>query len=172
MREFIIGNMMVPTLLTCICLTIFGGVGLWHEMATTFNGVECTEGETLFVDWQPEDVMSTWTAHTPDGSGIEQDVIKLSCFDTPHQLFALLYVLPLPTFMSVLALIGIVTYFVTSSDSASHVIDVLTANGNEEPPKLQRIFWVCFVWMVYGEHDVTAISMSTIQIRSTSSNVT
>merc|ERR1712013_187190 len=25
--------------------------------------------------------------------------------------------------------------------SASHVIDVLTANGNDEPPKLQRIFW-------------------------------
>ena len=107
------------------------------------------------MDWEPEDIMSKWNATTPGGGGIEKDVIKLSCFGTAHRLFAMLYVMPLSTFMSVLALIGLVTYFVTSSDSASHVIDVLTANGNEEPPKLQRIFWVCFVLTVYGEHDDT-----------------
>merc|ERR1719495_1983428 len=96
---------------------------------------------TLGVDWEPEDVMTTWTAHTPNGDGMQKDVIMVSCFATAQRLFALLYVMPLPTFMSVLALIGIVTYFVTSSDSASHVIDCLTANGNDDPPKLQRVFW-------------------------------
>merc|ERR1719507_2003952 len=85
----------------------------------------------------------------------------LSCFDSTHRLFALLYALPLPTFMSVLALIGIVTYFVTSSDSASHVIDVLTANGNDEPPKMQRVFWalsegaVASVLLTSGENTGT-----------------
>ena len=32
-------------------------------------------------------------------------------------------------------------YFVTSSDTASLVIDCLTANGDKNPPYGQRIFW-------------------------------
>ena len=36
-----------------------------------------------------------------------------------------------------------VLYFVTSSDSGSLVIDILAANGVEEPPVVQRIFWAC-----------------------------
>merc|ERR1719189_194101 len=165
-REFIIGNMMVPTLFTCIWLTIFGGVGLWNEMATTMDGVVCPSGD-VFTDWQPEDAMSTWTAHTPGGEGLSKDTIMLSCFSGTHQLFALLYALPLPTFMSILALVGIVTYFVTSSDSASHVIDVLTANGNDEPPKMQRVFWalsegaVASVLLTSGEN--TSDSLKALQ---------
>lgn len=43
--------------------------------------------------------------------------------------------------MSVLSLIAIILYFVTSSDSGSLVIDCLSANGNPEPPIVQRVFW-------------------------------
>lgn len=35
----------------------------------------------------------------------------------------------------------IVLWFVTSSDSASFVIDMLTAGGETNPPKIQRLFW-------------------------------
>lgn len=45
------------------------------------------------------------------------------------------------TFMTVITLICIVLYFVTSSDSASYVVDIMAANGIEEPPLLQKIFW-------------------------------
>merc|ERR1719159_1002288 len=45
------------------------------------------------------------------------------------------------TFMSVIVLICIVLYFVTSSDSASFVVDIMAANGMEEPPLVQKIFW-------------------------------
>merc|ERR1712157_315037 len=45
------------------------------------------------------------------------------------------------TFMTVLVLICIVLYFVTSSDSASLVVDIMAANGMEEPPLAQKIFW-------------------------------
>merc|ERR1712178_173907 len=45
------------------------------------------------------------------------------------------------TFITVLVLICIVLYFVTSSDSASYVVDILAANGREEPPLTQKIFW-------------------------------
>jgi len=45
------------------------------------------------------------------------------------------------TFMTVIGLICIVLYFVTSSDSASYVVDIMAANGMEEPPVGQKIFW-------------------------------
>jgi len=32
-------------------------------------------------------------------------------------------------------------YFVTSSDSGSLVVDIISANGHTDPPVLQRIFW-------------------------------
>ena len=32
-------------------------------------------------------------------------------------------------------------WFVTSSDSASLVVDMLTAGGDTNPPKIQRLFW-------------------------------
>jgi len=45
------------------------------------------------------------------------------------------------TFATVITLTCIVLYFVTSSDSASFVVDILAANGQEEPPLSQKIFW-------------------------------
>merc|ERR1712194_263091 len=44
-------------------------------------------------------------------------------------------------FFTLLTLACIVLYFVTSSDSASFVVDMMAANGIEEPPLLQKIFW-------------------------------
>jgi hypothetical protein len=41
----------------------------------------------------------------------------------------------------VFSMLSLVLYFVTSSDSGSLVIDCLTANGVDEPPVAQRIFW-------------------------------
>jgi len=41
----------------------------------------------------------------------------------------------------VFSMLSLVLYFVTSSDSGSLVIDILSANGCEEPPVVQRIFW-------------------------------
>jgi len=44
-------------------------------------------------------------------------------------------------FLFVFSMMSLVLYFVTSSDSGSLVIDILSANGVEEPPTIQRIFW-------------------------------
>jgi len=59
----------------------------------------------------------------------------------PSALYATLEALPWSTVTSAVATIVIVTYFVTSSDSASMVIDILAAGGNPDPPIPQRIFW-------------------------------
>ena len=40
-----------------------------------------------------------------------------------------------------LSLCLVVTFFVSSSDSGSLVIDTLTSGGHQEPPVWQRIFW-------------------------------
>lgn len=59
----------------------------------------------------------------------------------PVSLFVLLENFPLDIITSTLAVAVVITFFVTSSDSGSLVIDIITAGGNPEPPKAQRIFW-------------------------------
>lgn len=44
--------------------------------------------------------------------------------------------------LMVVIMIMIVLWFVTSADSASLVVDMLTAGGETDPPKIQRLFWV------------------------------
>ncbi len=59
----------------------------------------------------------------------------------PTALYVLLEKLPWSGITMVLATIVIATYFVTSSDSGSLVIDILTSDGDPHPPVAQRIFW-------------------------------
>jgi choline/glycine/proline betaine transport protein len=59
----------------------------------------------------------------------------------PVALFVTLEQLPLGGLLSVLAIIIVITFFVTSSDSGSLVIDMLTSGGSLEPPTVQRVFW-------------------------------
>ncbi len=56
-------------------------------------------------------------------------------------LFKMLERLPLTSIVSFITVILIVTFFVTSSDSASLVIDSLAAGGIANTPALQRAFW-------------------------------
>jgi choline/glycine/proline betaine transport protein len=59
----------------------------------------------------------------------------------PTAIFVLLEQLPLTAITSALATMLIVTFFVTSSDSGSLVIDIISSGGAENPPVWQRIFW-------------------------------
>ncbi|MFW6378773.1 MAG: BCCT family transporter, partial [Nanoarchaeota archaeon] len=56
-------------------------------------------------------------------------------------LFEFFQPFPLATAVSLLATILIVTFFVTSSDSGSFVIDMITSGGNENPPLKLKVFW-------------------------------
>ena len=55
--------------------------------------------------------------------------------------FALLDALPAAKGTAALGTVIVMLFFVTSSDSGSLVIDMLTAGGHTEPPKIQRVFW-------------------------------
>jgi choline/glycine/proline betaine transport protein len=61
--------------------------------------------------------------------------------DKAVALFQLLDILPWSTVVSFLAVLLIVTFFVTSSDSGSLVVDSLASGGVLETPVWQRIFW-------------------------------
>ncbi len=56
-------------------------------------------------------------------------------------LFQMLEQLPLSTITSIIAIILVLVFFVTSSDSGSLVIDTITAGGKLEAPVAQRVFW-------------------------------
>ncbi len=61
--------------------------------------------------------------------------------DNAIALFKLFELLPMTSIASFLAVVLIITFFVTSSDSGSLVIDSLAAGGALHTPVLQRVFW-------------------------------
>lgn len=66
----------------------------------------------------------------------------------PLQLFMMLEALPLAQISSLIAIILVVVFFVTSSDSGSLVIDVISAGGKVDAPTPQRVFWCVFEGLV------------------------
>jgi len=61
--------------------------------------------------------------------------------DLATSIFVFLEAFPLPTFTSILAMVLITIFFVTSSDSGALVMDSITSGGKLNPPVAQRIFW-------------------------------
>ncbi|WP_432481863.1 BCCT family transporter [Moraxella sp. ZY200743] len=62
--------------------------------------------------------------------------------DSGSAIFKFIEYYPFTQGLVVVTLVMIVLWFVTSADSASLVVDMLTAGGNTNPPKIQRLFWV------------------------------
>ena len=107
------------------------------------------------------------TAFTVDGA-TDGELSAAVAEDPAIALFGLLGELPLTAIMTVLAILLIAVYFVTSSDSASLVIDLLTSGGTIESPKLQRAFWavlegaVAAVLLVAGAGGLEALQTAAI----------
>ncbi|WP_323803081.1 BCCT family transporter [Sulfitobacter litoralis] len=64
--------------------------------------------------------------------------------ELPRQLFAMLDALPLAGITSLIGIVLVIVFFVTSSDSGSLVIDTITAGGKVDAPVPQRVFWCIF----------------------------
>jgi len=107
-REFILGVLLVPTLLAFIWLVLFGGTALHIE---------------LF------------------GDGGITEAVKT---DLTSALYVTLDKLD-PGFMGTLAAavatLLIATYFITSSDSGTLVINTILSMGDPEPPIVHRVVW-------------------------------
>ena len=60
----------------------------------------------------------------------------------------MLEALPLAQITSFVAIVLVIVFFVTSSDSGSLVIDVISAGGKVDAPTPQRVFWCVFEGLV------------------------
>jgi BCCT family betaine/carnitine transporter len=101
-REFLVAVLLVPSLVSVLWMSTFGG--------TAFAQV----GAGL--------------------DGVTEAALEL-------KLFSLLAELPLSGITSFVALVLVVMFFITSSDSGSLVIDTITAGGKVNAPVVQRVFW-------------------------------
>jgi choline/glycine/proline betaine transport protein len=103
-REFLLAVLLVPTSVSILWFSVFGGTALSMEAA----GVPLSE----LVQANPAVAV-----------------------------YAMLEELPWSQVSSFLTALAVIIFFVSSSDSASFVVDMLTSGGNPDPPIWQRIFW-------------------------------
>lgn len=78
------------------------------------------------------------------GGGIADTAVE----DPSTAVFALFDRLPYADEASTLAIVVIALFFVTSSDSGSLVVDMITSGGDPDPPVLRRIFWAIAEGMI------------------------
>lgn len=93
----------------------------------------------------PTVIGSLWFTIFGDSAILRQrtdgDMLVDGAVDSNTSLFQLLATLPWPTITSVLAVLVIMFFFITSSDSGSLVIDILCSGGDLDPPKATRVYW-------------------------------
>lgn len=111
-REFILGVLLIPITILFIWFTAFGGSAVHMELMAAVDPNMASPG-----------------------------LIEAVKADTGSAIFKLMESYPLTSALNLLIVVMIVLWFVTSSDSASFVIDMLTSGGDANPPKIQRLFW-------------------------------
>ncbi|MBD0785510.1 BCCT family transporter [Vibrio sp. Y2-5] len=104
-REFITAVLIVPTVVTLIWMSVFGGLAV--EQVVDKIGELGSHGLT----------------------------------DVSLAMFQMFDSLPYGTMLSMIAVILVLVFFITSSDSGSLVIDSITAGGKLDSPVAQRVFW-------------------------------
>ncbi len=104
-REFLIAVLLIPTSVTIIWMSVYGGIAIDQVM----NGIGAlgTDGLT----------------------------------SVPLAMFQMFDEMAMGNILSVIAIILVLVFFITSSDSGSLVIDSITAGGKIDAPVPQRIFW-------------------------------
>jgi choline/glycine/proline betaine transport protein len=105
LREFVLSVLIVPSMLTFLWLTTFGGSALFIEL---------------------------------NQSGQMVAAVKENIAISIYELLANFPLAPMANFA---AIILVVSFFVTSSDSGSLVVDTFTSGGRLTSPVTQRIFW-------------------------------
>jgi BCCT family betaine/carnitine transporter len=85
------------------------------------------------------------------------------------KLFEMVKEFPFTGLLSMVGIILVLVFFVTSSDSGSLVIDTITAGGKVDAPVAQRIFWCSFeglvavtLLLVGGAEALTALQAMTV----------
>lgn len=104
-REFVIGALMVPTLLTFVWFSVFGG--------------------------------SAFSLELEQQAGIAATVAQ----DISTGLFKLYSFFPLTSVLTGLTVLLLIVFFVTSADSATFVLGMMTSGGEQDPPASKKLTW-------------------------------
>ena len=104
-RQFLFGVILIPTLLSFVWMSVFGGSALYMESAGII------------------------------------DLVAAVNDDVATAMFVMLSGFPLAGLLSLVAVVLVTVFFVTSSDSGSLVVDHLTSGGKLHSPTPQRVFW-------------------------------
>ncbi|WP_369901787.1 BCCT family transporter [Bacillus manliponensis] len=106
-REFVIGVLLVPTIIGALWFSVFGGTGIHMDL---FQGTNLYE--------------------------------QIQEFGTEIGLFAMFHELgAIGPILSVIAILLISTFFITSADSATFVLGMLTTNGSLNPSNRIKLVW-------------------------------
>ncbi|GEA59941.1 BCCT family transporter [Vibrio comitans] len=132
-RQFMTAVLIVPTTVTLIWMSTFGGLAI--DQVINNVGILGSKGLT----------------------------------DVSLAMFEMFDAMPMANMLSIIAIILVMVFFVTSSDSGSLVIDSITAGGKLDAPMPQRVFWafmegaiaVAMLW-VGGSEAVQALQAGAI----------
>ncbi|MEO1481708.1 MAG: BCCT family transporter [Myxococcota bacterium] len=80
------------------------------------------------------------TAMRMDMAG-DMEIARQVAENMPISIYVFLERFPLGALANVVATVLVITFFVTSSDSGSFVVDIIASGGNPEPPVMQRVYW-------------------------------
>ena len=106
-QEFVIGSLIIPTILSCVWFTVFGGTA---------------------IEWQLQGTI---------------DIKSFLKAEYSVLLFKFLTYFPFAKVLTVCALVSVILFFVTSSDSASYVIHRISSRGSVSSVAT-KVYW-CFM---------------------------
>lgn len=104
-RNFAVGVLLVPTAVSMVWFSVFGGAALYSEHFGDFSILQAMGG------------------------------------DEAQGFFSLLSDFPFSGVLIVVAMLSVMIFFITSSDSGTYVVGMLTSKGNSNPPKALRVTW-------------------------------
>ena len=108
-REFVLGALLAPTLLTFLWFSVFGGAAFHLQLE---------QGK---------------------------DIAAGAAADVSTALFEVFAYYPFSGVLTVLAVFLLAVFFVTSADSATYVLGMMTSNGNLAPPLGKKVAWGLYV---------------------------
>jgi choline-glycine betaine transporter len=164
-REVIIGGFIMPTLFAIFWFSVFGGLAIKMERVAEIAlqvrpdvahaQVDCS----LHYGSAPATSGFSKVPITPEAKKLwEAGYVMLSCYARDEQIYYLMYpYLNLKSFLHVFLWLGLLVYFITSSDSGSMTDDIISASGLSASriPIWQKIFW-CWtegcvaIMLIYG----------------------
>ena len=151
-RQLIAGVLFVPTLVTFIWMSVFGGSALKVEQNArqTFEKQQTALVEQAPSTTAPKVEGSSKTTHTvqasPEFTG--GPIVKATQKDNTLAIFALYDSIDDGLFgmiLSITTCLLLITYLVTSQDGGTHVLCFLDTRSEKETPIRTRLTWCLFV---------------------------